>query len=424
MAEPITIEAGASPLDWLLERISFAGASPAVAAGEPVTLYHELAAAIERWRVRLQAAGVQAGDVVSIEGEYATPTIAAFLAAADLRAIVVPLSADLQVHHDHFRQIAQVQWRVICADGHIAARRPDASHPYFSQLRAEARPGLVLFTSGSTGESKAAVHDLSLLLEKFQHRRQSLRTIVFLQLDHIGGINTLLYTLANGGTVVVPTDRSPPAVCRAIARHRVELLPASPTFLNLLLLSEEPARCDLGSLRLITYGTEPMPKSTLARLRAAFPAAKLQQTYGLTELGILRSQSRDSASLWVRVGGEGYETKVVDGRLWIRARAAMLGYLNAESPFDADGFFDTGDRVESDGQWLRILGRQSEVINVGGSKVHPAEVESVLLEMDGVADVAVRGEAHPITGQVVTASVRLTQSETPRDFRARMRSFC
>jgi len=424
MTRPPMTDANTSPLEWLLERISFAGAASAVATGDSETPYHELAATVERWRSRLLAAGVLAGDVVSIEGEYAAPTIAALLAAADLRAIVVPLSADMRVHHDRFRRIAQVQWRVSCAAEEIVRCESRAVHPHFDRLRAGGRPGLVLFTSGSTGEGKAAVHDLGLLLEKFHVRRQSLRTLVFLQLDHIGGVNTLLYTLANSGAIIVPADRSPAAVCRAIERHRVELLPASPTFLNLLLLSEEPARRDLSSLRLITYGTEPMPPSTLSRLHAAFPGVKLQQTYGLTELGILRSQSRGSDSLWVRVGGEGYETKVVDGRLWIRARSGMLGYLNADSPFDAEGFFDTGDRVEVDGPWLRILGRQSEVINVGGSKVDPAAVESVLLEMDGVAEAAVRGEPHPITGQIVAATVRLARDESPRDFRVRMRSYC
>ena len=71
----------------------------------------------------------------------------------------------------------------------------------------------------------------------------------------------------------------------------------------------------------------------------------------------------------------------------------MLGYLNAPSPFDAEGFFDTGDLVETDGEWVRFLGRKSDVINVGGNKVHPAEVESVLLQMDNVADAVVGGAA-------------------------------
>jgi long-chain acyl-CoA synthetase len=175
---------------------------------------------------------------------------------------------------------------------------------------------------------------------------------------------------------------------------------------------------------LITYGTEPMPASTLEQACKVLPNARFLQTYGLTELGILRSQSRESNSLWVRVGGEDFESKVVDGRLWIRAKSAMLGYLNAPSPFDAEGYFDTGDLVEVDGEWIRFLGRKSDVINVGGNKVHPAEVESTLLQMEGVADVVVLGQPHPLTGQIVLATVQLTTGETAEQFKLRMRQFC
>jgi long-chain acyl-CoA synthetase len=415
-----------TPIDWLLERMAQHAEGLAVASGETASTYADVLAATQRWSEFLIQTGLQPGEVVTIEGEYELETITLLLAATAQRLILVPLSTDSQSQHERFRQLASVQWRLGRRHNKPWAERTgdQAEHPFYRGLRAAGNPGLVLFTSGSTGESKAAVHDLSLILEKFQTPRQQLRTLVFLQLDHIGGINTLFYTLANGGAVVAPPDRSPAAVCDAIERHGVELLPTSPTFLNLLLLSGAVGSHDLRSLRLITYGTEPMPPSTLERLGAAFPSIKLQQTYGLTELGILRSQSRDSSSLWVRVGGEGFETKVVDGRLWIRARSAMLGYLNAPSPFDAEGFFDTGDRVEVDGDWLRILGRESELINVGGNKVYPAEVESVLLEMEGVADVAVRGDPHPITGRVVAATVRLAEPESPRDFRTRMRQFC
>jgi acyl-coenzyme A synthetase/AMP-(fatty) acid ligase len=115
---------------------------------------------------------------------------------------------------------------------------------------------------------------------------------------------------------------------------------------------------------------------------------------------------------------------VVDGRLHVRARSAMLGYLNAPSPFDADGFFDTGDVVAVDGEWVRFLGRETEVINVGGRKVHPSQVESVLLDMDNVADAAVTGERNAITGQVVVARVRVIVPETAEQLKARMRRFC
>jgi len=388
--------------------------------------FAELVRACATWDDWLDRVGLEAGEVVSLEGDCDLSTIALLLMLTARGAIVVPLGRDVSPRLDSYLEIAQVQRRVIVALGAAESRKRyvDVAHPHYEELRRRRAAGLVLFTSGSTGDSKAAVHDFTRLLERYETARAAWRTVLFLQLDHIGGLNTLLFTLANGGAVIVPSERSPKAVCEAIEQHRAELLPTSPTFLNLLLLSEEHLRHDLSSLRLITYGTEPMPASTLARTAATFPGVKLQQTYGMTELGILRSQSRDNGSLWVRVGGEGYETKVVEDRLWVRARAAMLGYLNAPSPFDAEGFLDTGDRVEVDGEWLRILGRDRETINVGGSKVYPAEVESVLLELEGVTDVSVRGESHPMTGQIVAATVRLAGQETLDHFKVRMRQFC
>ena len=315
--------------------------------------------ACESWKERFDNAGILAGDVVSLEGEYGPEAIASFIELLERRCLIVPLSTDSQTHLSTFLETAQVQKRVL-----VTAEVPEiietgrlADHHLYQQLLERSAPGLVLFTSGSTGENKAAVHDLSVLLDKFEPARRKLRTIAFLQLDHIGGINTLLYTMANGGAIIVSSGRSPKAVCEAIDEYGVELLPTSPTFLHLLLLSGELERRQLPSLKLVTYGTEPMPKSTLQRLHKNLPNVQLQQTYGMTEIGILRSKSRQSDSLWVRVGGEGFETKVVDGRLWVRAKSAMLGYLNAPSPFDDEGYLDTGDRVEVDGEWVRFLGR-------------------------------------------------------------------
>jgi acyl-coenzyme A synthetase/AMP-(fatty) acid ligase len=223
---------------------------------------------------------------------------------------------------------------------------------------------------------------------------------------------------------VTTEERSPDAVCAAIEKYKVQLLPTSPTFINLLLISEAYKRYDLSSLEMVTYGTEPMPESTLKKFHDLFPDIRLLQTYGLSEVGILRSKSKSSDSLWVKIGGEGFETRVVDGMLEIKAQSAMLGYLNALSPFTEDGWFKTGDVVEVEGEYFRILGRKSEIINVGGEKVYPAEVESVLQLMESVEDVAVSAESNPITGQIVKAKVKLNTSETVGDFRKRMYLFC
>jgi long-chain acyl-CoA synthetase len=219
-------------------------------------------------------------------------------------------------------------------------------------------------------------------------------------------------------------DRSPETVCAVIERHGVELLPTSPTFLNLLLVSQAYRGLDLSSLRLVTYGTEPMPENTLRGIHELLPDVRLLQTYGLSEVGILRSKSKSSDSLWVKVGGEGFETRVVDGKLEIRAESAMLGYLNAPSPFTSDGWLRTFDVVEQRGEYIRFLGRDSEIINVGGEKVYPAEVESVLESMDGVEEAVVGGEPHPLVGNIVAARVKLSTGEDLATFRRRMRNYC
>ncbi len=96
----------------------------------------------------------------------------------------------------------------------------------------------------------------------------------------------------------------------------------------------------------------------------------------------------------------------------------MLGYLNAPSPFDEDGWYNTHDVVEVDGPYIRILGRTTELINVGGQKVYPSEVESALLEMDNVREATVWGEPNPVTGQVVAARVTLARPEDQPSVRA------
>jgi acyl-coenzyme A synthetase/AMP-(fatty) acid ligase len=312
------------------------------------------------------------------------------------------------------------------ADQTTVRRNIIATHAFYQSLRELGHPGLVLFSSGSTGKSKAAVHDMTKLLEKFTVPRNQRRAVSFLLFDHIGGVNTMLYSLSNAGCLITLSDRNPDAVLQAVERHHADLLPTSPTFINLLMLSEAYKRHDLKSLKTVTYGTEPMPESTLKRFHELFTHIALQQTYGLSELGILRSKSKSSDSLWVKVGGEGFSTRVVDGILQIKAQSAMLGYLNAPSPFTEDGWFNTGDSVEVDGEYFRILGRRSEIINVGGEKVYPAEVESAIHEMPEVAEVTVYGEKNAITGHIVCAKVRLVPEidMDPKTFVSKLKMHC
>lgn len=409
---------------WFFNRLRQHDDGEALVGPEGTTQYDELLEGAGDWDGVLDAEDLGPGRVVAFDGDFSRQTISLLLALIRRGAIAVPLASASEGQKAEFVKLACAEALIDCrgsGPADVIRLDPEGRHELIEELASKGCPGLILFSSGSTGQPKAMLHDFHKLLEKYEPPRHVLRMISFLLLDHIGGINTLFYALANGGTIISVKDRQPETVCQAIEQHRVEALPTSPTFLNLLLLSGAYHRHDLSSLKLITYGTEVMPESTLTRLRAALPEVRLQQTYGLSELGILRSKSREDGSLWVRVGGEGFETKVVDGVLWIRARSALVGYLNAPSPFDAEGWFNTKDAVEQDGEWLRFLGRVTELINVGGQKVYPAEVETALLELDGVVDATVRGEPNAILGHCIVARVNLSPGETAGAFKSRMR---
>jgi acyl-CoA synthetase (AMP-forming)/AMP-acid ligase II len=410
-------------IDFLLDRFRAHADEEAIVWRDRSSSYRDLLDGIARARDLHAAHGIGNGAVVALEADFSPAGIAHLLALFEDGAIAVPLAPFSQSRHENYRRIAQVTHRVTVDASDavaIASTGVRAEHALFQGLNGH--PGLLLFTSGSSGEPKAALHDGVRLLAKYRTPRHRLRTLLFLLFDHIGGFDTLLQAISNTCAVIVPKERTPDGVAQAIERHRAEVLPASPSFLGLLLLSEAHTRHDLGSLKFITYGAEVMPPATLARLHQAFPNVKLLQKYGLTELGTMRSQSSANDSLWVRIGGEGFATRVREGLLEIKAESSMLGYLNAPSPFTDDGWFMTGDAVDQEGDYYRILGRASDLINVGGRKVYPAEVEAVVAEVENVRDVSVFGEAHPFTGQIVVARVTLERAEDAKAVEQRIRA--
>ena len=350
------------------------------------------------------------------------------LALARLRATVVPMTRGSVIEESEVLSISGCTRRIAFAGDGVAwdiqTLDVPVTNPMMAELRATGRPGLVLFSSGSTGRPKGMLHDFWRVMDKFKKQREPVVAIPFLLLDHFGGINTILSIISSLGTVVTTGDRLLSTICAAIEEHRVNLLPTTPSFLTMLTATDLAQRYDMSSLKRITYGTETMPQVTLDRIRERFPNVELQQTYGLSEVGVLRSQSRPDGSLWVRIGGEGFETQVRDGILWIRSEFRMLGYLNAPSAFDADGWFNTQDRVEVDGEWFKILGRVTDLINVAGQKVYPAEVEDVILKLPHVTDVVVKGEKHTLLGQIVVAYISLSENEPLSELRARVRAAC
>lgn len=412
-------------LHQLIARMATRGSALAIDSEDGGQSYAELLSASDRWLGKLRSQAVCPGTVCGYVGEFSPDSIALFIALMRVGAIAVPLTPSAEPDLKRFVEIAGIQCMIRLDRGGPSVSYPHAdANPLIEHFRGLGHPGLVVFTSGSTGRPKGILHDLERVLGKFAGERPGWRTVLFLMMDHFGGVNTLLSVLAYGGVAICVEQRSPEAVCRAVERGRADLLPTTPTFLNMILASGSWRQHDLSSLRLITYGTEPMPESTLRRIREILPRATLKQTYGLSELGVLHSQSPDPGSLWLRIGGNGFETRVVDGMLHIRSASSMVGYLNAPNPIDADGWMNTGDLVEEKDGLVRFVGRASEVINVGGQKVFPMEVEGVLLEAPNITDATVFGVRHPLLGQAVRAIVSVTEPEAEEVLTERLKEHC
>ena len=353
---------------------------------------------------------VKSGDVVALIGDFDPQSILTLLQLIDKNVILVPLTVETRAQHEYFFESALVD--VVIQGDNVRRITHGHRHELIELLRTKDHAGLVLFSTGTTGRPKAILHDLTLFMQRFETPRPTLKTINFLLFDHIGGLNTLLHTLFNKGTVVAPKSRSVEDILATCAEHKIEVLPTTPTFLRMMLMSGRIPDSVPKSLRIITYGTERMDQPTLDALCELLPNVEFRQTFGMSELGIVRVKSESSNSLFMKIGGEGVETRVMDNVLEIRSRTRMLGYLNAESPFTDEGWYNTKDIVEERDGYYKVTGRTSEVINVGGLKFMASEVERVALQYEHVELAKAEAKSNPITGQHVELIVQsVTHSE-------------
>lgn len=364
-------------------------------------------------------ATINPGDVVALIGDFNEKTIATFLSLVEKNCVIVPLTKETKDQHSYFLEQSYAQY-VFDEDMLIEVRNNEqVKNPLIDSLRSSGHPGLVLFTSGSTGKPKAILHDFLPFIERYSTPRPSLCSLSFLLFDHIGGLNTMLHMLFNKGLICSLKTRSVSEVLNTCKRFNVELLPTTPTFLRMLSLLPELPEYFPESVKIISYGTERMDQVTLSCLVDMLPNVSFRQTYGMSELGILRIKSLKNNSLFMKVGGEGVETKVVDDVLYIRSKSRMLGYLNAPSPFDEHGWYCTKDIVEvyaDNTEYIRITGRDSEIINVGGLKFMASEVESVALAFPQISLTKVIARANPITGQHVELLIQTEEDPSKANF--------
>lgn len=410
----------------LIEKFKAFGEKSSMIIDDKVYSYEDFYKQIDEYKKVLESNNLSS-KVVAIIGDYSFYNLALFFALYENKNIIVPITTTVKKVQDEFIKESFCQYYIKTQETKLLIDKleQNSSHEMIDSLKDISNAGLVLFSSGSTGKPKAMIHNLDNLINTYEDKKEkSMNMLVFLMFDHIGGLNTVFNALSMGACLIIPKNRDAKNICELIETYKIMVLPSSPTFLNLILISGEYEKYNLKSLRLITYGTESMPQSLLLKLKEVFPKVKFLQTFGTSETGISTTSSQSSQSLYMKLEDVNCEYKIIDNELWLRSKTQVLGYLNASmESFTSDGWFKTGDLVEElDAGYLKIIGRRKEIINVGGQKVLPSEVESVILSMSQINDCMVYSEKNIITGQTVVCDVVLNQD--CQNIKKEIRLFC
>jgi acyl-CoA synthetase (AMP-forming)/AMP-acid ligase II len=268
----------------------------------------------------------------------------------------------------------------------------------------------ILTTSGTTGRPKMVRHRLDSLIRTVRASGGSTRPAIWGLLyepTRFAGLQVVLQAMLGGGTLAIPSPTGD------LGRRLTELtelgcthLSATPTLWRTILMHPASQGLDLSQ---ITLGGEIVDEAILRSLRRAYPSARITHIYASTEAGVGFS---------VHDGHEGFpaafldappnrvEIRIISGRLWVRPPGPQSDYLGSDSlQRDSDGFIDTRDRVDVKGDRILFLGRDNGLVNVGGVKVQPEEVERIIYQLPEVSLVAVTSRKNSFSGAVLVATV-------------------
>ena len=287
----------------------------------------------------------------------------------------------------------------------------------------------LLTTSGTTGVPRLVSHSLNSLTRttKVDFRRGEVtRWGLLYDYTRYAGLQVVLQSLLSGATLIAPGSNDP------LDRQVAELvdgncthLSATPTLWRKILMA--PNAGDL-NLKQITLGGEIADQRILESLRKLFPDARVTHIYASTEAGVGFSVSdgrEGFPAAYLEEPPAGIELQVRDGRLFVRNSSVRPTYVGSgESFVDQDAFVDTGDLVELRDDRFFFLGRENGTINVGGNKVHPEEVERVLLDHPSVVQARVYPRSNPLTGALVAADAVLQSDESPDEARRSILGHC
>ncbi len=277
----------------------------------------------------------------------------------------------------------------------------------------------VLFTSGTAGAPKMAVHSLSSLtgaIKPSGNKGASCIWATFYDMRRYGGLQIFLRAmLGNRSFILSSADESLTGHLERLAEHKVTHLSGTPSHWRRVLMSASAEKIAPSYVRL---SGEIADQGVLDGLRVLYPEAQIVHAYASTEAGVgfeVNDGLEGFPAGFIGRRGCEVELKVEDGSLRMRSNRAALRYLGeASAPIRAkDGFVDTGDHVELRGNRYYFTGRKDGAINVGGQKVNPEEVEAVINRHPRVRMSLVRARKSPILGSIVVADV--VAKDTPGD---------
>jgi long-chain acyl-CoA synthetase len=298
-------------------------------------------------------------------------------------------------------------------------------HPLIAQSIFESKPTFIIKTSGSSGQRhKFILHDSSLFLKKYlkiESRFQ--KTLTFIPLESIAGVETLFEALVSGAELVSTGDSfNPKVITDLLINFQIDYFLTTPSFLNMWLLSGHLQNTDLSHLSNLAYGSEPSVPTVLQKLKKILPKTKLINVYGMSEIGLLVSTTPQEKPHWFFLEKSFNDWRIVDGMLEAQSMTPMIGYLNRD--LISNSWFKTRDFAKETDGFLQVFGRDSDVINVAGRKFFPAEVENKILEMHEVSDVSVFSEPNPLIGSAIVAKIYLKDKVDEQSFKITFKKFC
>ena len=256
---------------------------------------------------------------------------------------------------------------------------------------------LTLYTSGTTGRPKKVYHTLKTLTRTVKRSPKLANKVWALAYNptHYAGLQVFFQALFNLNPVVYVFGQPVHHVPELLREHHVTNLSATPSYYKMFL----PLARVNETMERLTFGGERMDETLLPDVKRVFPNAEIRNIYASTEAGALFTSDGNVFSVTLDLKDK---IKILDtGELLLHA--SLLG---GGVPLQDDEWFSTGDLVESVGEnRFRFVSRKTEMINVGGYKVNPNEVETIIRQVGGVADVLVSGKENRLLGHVLLAYV-------------------